>query len=141
MCIFPTYLQDVGRLSLSLAANRLKKHREIAPVRWEIDMDLNTLTLAELKKLLKDVTAAIANYEDRNKAKARTELEAKARELGFNLAELFSGEATGKRTRAAAPPKYRHPENPTETWSGRGRKPRWYSTAIAAGKSPKDLAI
>ncbi len=104
-------------------------------------MDLNTLTLAELKKLSKDVTAAIANFEDRAKAKARAELETKARELGFNLAELFAADAPGKRTRAPAVAKYRHPENAAETWSGRGRKPRWFIAAIEAGKSPEDLAI
>lgn len=104
-------------------------------------MDLNTLTLAELKKLSKDVTAAIANFEDRAKAKARAELETKARELGFNLAELFTVDAPTKRTRAPAAPKYRHPENAAETWSGRGRKPRWFIDAIAAGKSPEDLVI
>lgn len=103
-------------------------------------MNLTSLSLAELKKLLKDVAAAIANYEDRTKAKARAELEAHARELGFNLAELISGEAP-RRKRSPAVAKYRHPEKPAETWSGRGRQPRWFAAAIASGKTPDDLAI
>lgn len=103
-------------------------------------MDLNSLSLAELKKLHKDVTAAITNYEGRTKAKARAELEAHARELGFNLAELIGGEAPSRK-RSPAVAKYRHPENPAETWSGRGRKPAWFAAAIASGKTPDDLAI
>lgn len=102
-------------------------------------MDLNSLSLAELKKLHKDVTAAITNYEDRTKAKARAELEAQARAMGFNLAELVGMEAPRKRSPAVA--KYRHPESPAETWSGRGRKPAWFAAAIAAGKTPDELAI
>lgn len=104
-------------------------------------MDLNSLTLQELKRLMKEVTNAIANFEDRAKANARSELEAKARELGFSLAELFTTELPFKRTRASAPAKYRDPDNPAETWSGRGRKPKWYVAALQAGRSQEDLTI
>lgn len=102
-------------------------------------MDLTSLSLAELKKLHKDVAAAITNYEDRTKAKARAELEAQARAMGFKLAELMGMAAPRKRSLAVA--KYRHPENPVETWSGRGRQPRWFAAALAAGKTPDDRAI
>jgi DNA-binding protein H-NS len=43
------------------------------------------------------------------------------------------------RTRVA--PKYRHPENPDVTWSGRGRKPQWFVDALAAGTTAGDLEI
>jgi DNA-binding protein H-NS len=46
-----------------------------------------------------------------------------------------------KPTRAPAAAKYRHPENPSLTWSGRGRKPLWFVAALEAGKSADDLAI
>jgi DNA-binding protein H-NS len=102
-------------------------------------MDLNLLSLAELKKLHKDVTAAIASFEDRAKAKARAELEAQARAMGFSLAELIGGAVPRKYSPAVA--KYRNPENPTEIWSGLGRRPVWFIAALAAGKKPDDLAI
>ena len=35
----------------------------------------------------------------------------------------------------------RDPENPALTWSGRGRKPRWFVDALAAGKTEDDLTI
>jgi DNA-binding protein H-NS len=38
-------------------------------------------------------------------------------------------------------PKYRNPENPTETWAGRGLKPRWLTAAIKGGKKLEDFAI
>ena len=103
--------------------------------------ELDGLSLKDLKKLEKDVAAAIASYETRAKAQALAELDAKARELGFSLAELTGAVVSVKGKRAPASAKYRHPENSSETWSGRGRKPAWFAAAIAAGKTPDDLAV
>ncbi len=43
------------------------------------DYDLGALSLSELKKMQKDVAKAIATFEDRQKAEARTKVEALAR--------------------------------------------------------------
>jgi DNA-binding protein H-NS len=43
--------------------------------------------------------------------------------------------------RGAVAPKYRNPENPSETWAGRGLKPRWLATAIKSGKKQDDFLI
>ena len=103
------------------------------------DYDLEALSLSELKKMQKDVSKAISSYEDRQKAEARAKVEAFARELGYSLAELVGTETKSLRAPVAA--KYRHPENPALTWSGRGRKPQWFVEALEAGKTASDLAI
>ena len=103
------------------------------------DFDLEALWLSELKKMQKDVAKAIATYQDRQKAEARAKVEALARDLGYSLAELVGTET--KSSRAPVAPKYRHPENPAHTWSGRGRKPQWFVVALEAGKTPEDMAI
>ena len=103
------------------------------------DFDLEALSLTELRKLHKDIAKAITTYEDRQKAEARAKVEAIARELGYSLAELVGTET--KIARAPAPAKYRHPENPALTWSGRGRKPQWFVAALSAGKTASELAI
>jgi DNA-binding protein H-NS len=36
-------------------------------------------------------------------------------------------------------PKYRNPENHSETWSGRGREPKWLQHQIASGKTKEDF--
>lgn len=104
-----------------------------------MNIDLNALSLKELKDLQSQVGKAIATYEDRKKKEALAELEEKARALGFSLAELTAIAAVRKRSPAQA--KYANPANKSETWSGRGRKPRWFEAALNAGKSPEDLAI
>ena len=101
--------------------------------------DLEAKSLIELKKLQKDIAKAISTFEDRQKAEARAEVETLARELGFSLTELVGTNV--KTTRAPAPAKFRHPENPALTWSGRGRKPRWFVDALSAGKTEDELTI
>ena len=103
------------------------------------DYDLEALSLTELKKLQKDIAKAISAFEDRQKAEARAEVAAMAKQMGFSLTELVGTNA--KTTRAPAPAKFRHPENPALTWSGRGRKPRWFLDALAAGKTEDELTI
>jgi DNA-binding protein H-NS len=103
------------------------------------DFDLEALSLNELKKKQKDIAKAISTFEDRQKAEARAKVEAFARDLGYSLAELVGADT--KTSRAPAAAKYRHPENPALTWSGRGRKPQWFAEALSAGKTAEDMAI
>ncbi len=104
-----------------------------------MDINVNELSLKELKDLQTQVGKAISTFEERKKKEALSEVEEKARSLGFSLAELTGSAVTRKRAPATA--KYRNPEEPSATWSGRGRKPRWFEAALNAGRSPEDLAI
>ena len=70
------------------------------------------------------------------------------RSLESELAKLTRFEAGGSRgkslgrgARGKVAPKYRNPENPSETWAGRGLKPRWLSAAIKSGKKLEDFNI
>lgn len=104
------------------------------------EIDLSTLDLDDLRKLRKDVDKAISTFRDRQIQAAREELEALAREKGFTLTEVVS--APGRKLRKiGSAAKYRHPENPKLTWSGFGRRPRWLTEALEAGKSLDDLKV
>lgn len=103
------------------------------------DHDLESMELKDLKDLRAKVERAISSFEDRQKTKAREELEAFARERGYNLGELAAMAAVKKRKPATA--KFANPANSDETWSGRGRRPRWVEQALASGKVLEDLAI
>ncbi len=102
-------------------------------------LDLNTLSLKELKDLQSQVAKAISGYEDRRKREALAELDEKAKAMGFSLAELMGITAGRKRSPSMA--KYANPANAADTWSGRGRKPRWVEAALKAGKALDDLTI
>lgn len=102
------------------------------------DLDFDTMSLDELKRLKKELDKAIANYDDRRKVEARRDLEEKAREYGFSLSELARAKTTKRGTVA---PKYRNPGNPEQTWTGRGRQPVWFREAVEAGTERNDLKI
>lgn len=102
------------------------------------EIDLNTLSRTELKKLLRDVDKAISGFEERRRKAALAAIEEQAREMGFSLAELIGEQ---KKPKSVSPPKYRHPENPGLTWSGRGRQPGWLKGAVAEGQPLEDFLI
>lgn len=104
-----------------------------------MNIDLNSLSLKDLKDLQSQVAKHIATFEDRRRKEAIAEIEEIARAKGFSLAELTGSAVTRKRSPAVA--KYANPADSNDTWSGRGRKPRWFAEALAAGKQPDDLAI
>jgi DNA-binding protein H-NS len=103
-----------------------------------VDINLNELSLKELKDLQSQVSKAIATFEDRRKRAALAEVEEMLRAKGFSLSDVASVATKGKSISA---PKYANPANPDDTWTGRGRKPKWFTDGIAAGKSPEDMSI
>ena len=100
-------------------------------------MELNTLTLKELKKLRKNVDKMIEDFESRKKREALVELEKKAAEMGFTLSDLAN---VGK-VKKVSPPKYRNPADAEQTWTGRGRTPQWVKDIESAGGTREDSLI
>jgi len=58
--------------------------------------------------------------------------------LAFNGAGRDRGSALRGKT---LKPKYRNPENKTETWAGRGLRPKWIAALLKKGKKLEDFAI
>jgi DNA-binding protein H-NS len=102
-------------------------------------IDLENLSLDELKKLRKEVDSEIKSFGDRKKRQALAEVEAFARDRGLSPSDLT--EIAKRRTRKPAKPKYAHPDNPEQTWTGRGRRPRWLEDALSKGKSLEEMAL
>lgn len=113
--------------------------------------DYENLSRKELMALRANIDKAIASVGDRERRDALKAAEAAARDHGFTLDELVPliGGSKGRGRRAAGATssgpvnaaRYRNPENPEQTWSGRGRRPRWIHEAEAAGRSLADMEI
>jgi len=76
--------------------------------------------------------------------KVREKVLAIVKAVKLTLDEVFPGR--GRPTRKGrklgkVKPKYRNPGDPGQTWTGRGKRPRWFAAALAAGKKDKDLLI
>lgn len=99
-------------------------------------INLEKLSLDELKALKKDVELTIRGFEKRRKKEALIAAQKAAQELGFSLDEIMDTKAGSK-----GMPKYANPANADQTWTGRGRQPGWVKEALASGKNLEDLAI
>lgn len=100
------------------------------------------MDLDALKEMRKTINRAISGYETRKRKEALSALEQAAKEHGFKLSDLVADQKPGKGRRyseAEAEAAYVNPENPDETWSGRGRRPRWVNDALAAGRALEEL--
>jgi len=100
-------------------------------------MNLKSMSIDKLSKLSEQVAAAL-------NAKVIEERRAVQDQLG-KLERLAAGGSRGKGARGglrgAVAPKYRNPDNPAETWAGRGLKPRWLAAALKTGKKLEDFSI
>jgi DNA-binding protein H-NS len=73
-----------------------------------------------------------------------TKLDAEKLELERRLAQLDGRILSKQKTRRPYPkvlPKYRNPERPSETWSGRGKQPHWVGKQLKSGMKVGDLLI
>jgi DNA-binding protein H-NS len=104
-------------------------------------IDIRNLSHAQLTDLIQRAKARQDELAREKATKLRAKISAMVEAEGFAIEDVF-GDAGGRRgVRRKVKPKYRNPIDPGQTWTGRGKRPRWYSAALAAGKKEKDLLI
>lgn len=90
---------------------------------------------------------ALWDLHERTLAILTSRLETEKTELDFRLRRLRGSDETSlatERSRRRYPPvaqKFCNPSAPHQTWSGRGKTPRWIEELLASGKSLEDLRI
>lgn len=103
---------------------------------------LDKMNRAELEALRADIDKAIVDLRKKEKQDALAAAQKAAAEFGFSLDEL-TGKRGGRSAAkgGSAEPKFMNPENPTQTWTGKGRQPNWFKEAVSGGKNADDLLI
>jgi DNA-binding protein H-NS len=105
---------------------------------------LDKLSLEELLRLADDIQNGIRAKREEAKEAARaeiTDIVEKARLLGLDPAEIIGRPRKVRGNRSEVKPKYRDKRDPTQTWSGRGRIPRWLKERIDGGEDKDDYLI
>lgn len=116
--------------------------------------DLSQYNLAELKGLQFDIEKEIKSRQQDEVRKAREQILAIAQDVGVPVSALIAkaGGARiegGKKNGAAkkngggqqGQAKFRNPADEAQTWTGRGRQPKWIAEGLAGGKSLDDFRI
>lgn len=103
-------------------------------------LELENMSRNELLQLRDDIDKALVNAEKRERKAALEAAEKAAAEFGFPLSDLLDG--ASKNTKAQkSKAKYRNPNAPEQTWTGRGRKPQWVHDALKSGADITELEI
>ena len=118
-----------GTKSLGERSSLCQRHRGTREGPMETN-ELESMSLEELWKLREDVIARLGS-----------KLVAERAKLEERLRQLRPQEHRTRRPYPKVFPKYQNPKNPTETWSGRGRQPRWLSPQLSSGKELDDFRI
>jgi DNA-binding protein H-NS len=101
-------------------------------------IDVESLDPKQLAELIARANQRQQDMQRKRLGEVREKLIGIARKEGFTIEELFGIARRGKRT---VKPKYRNPDAPFETWSGRGKQPHWFRAALQAGRKEKELLI
>ena len=120
----PAWIRAGLWLAALVAAGVASRYALLAadvPVRW-LDATNRPAPLFDPTYLASDL--------GETRSKALDELKQVAEKNGFDLRDLVGGSSgrskkTSSRRTGKVAPKYRHPDEPDVTWSGRGRQPKW----------------
>lgn len=104
-------------------------------------INLRNLNHNQLTELIERAKARQEELAKDKATKLRERISAMVKAEGLAIEDVIGGGAGRRGPRRKVKPKYRNPADPGQTWTGRGKRPRWYSAALAAGKKEKDLLI
>ena len=100
--------------------------------------DLKSMSVEELWSLHELVSAALASKIQAETAK----LDRRLRHLGLaTVSHNGKNMIHARRPYPLVHAKYRNPAEPSETWAGRGKRPRWLSAQLKSGKQIDDFRI
>ncbi len=102
-------------------------------------MEIGNYSISELQALQEKVQKELAGRREKEQDEAVRKIQAIADQAGLDLQTVLNRLSRRPRVASASAAKYRHPENPSVTWTGRGRRPRWVEEYVAKGKDLSDL--
>ena len=122
-------------------------------------ININTMSAKELESLISQARKRKTTLSKRKPlAQVRARIARTIQNEGYTIEELFGAGMSvarapraAKGTKSAAPkarkamgkvaPKYRNTENAQETWTGRGKQPRWLAAHTNAGRKLEEFVI
>jgi DNA-binding protein H-NS len=100
------------------------------------------LSLKEINKLESELQKAKIEARERVKQELKKKIDALLEGTGIGIHDIYGipqPKRKGKTSTGVA--KYANPEDPTDTWTGRGRKPNWLLARLKKGAKLEQFAI
>jgi len=107
-------------------------------------IDYLNLSPKDIKEVQERAHAAEISFQTQRKAEVRQELATLAASRGFpDILDLYP-ELRGKkqaRKKSSVAIKFQNPDNSSDTWTGRGRKPNWLVAKIKQGDTLENFEL
>lgn len=106
-------------------------------------INVDKMSLKDLNDLEAKLAKAKAAVKNRSKTEAKEKIDEILESYEFSIGDLYPMTRVGRPRGAAIAKaaKYANPDNRSETWTGRGRKPNWLVAKLAKGATLEDFAI
>lgn len=101
------------------------------------ETDRRLAALAEKEETARLLEVEMTEERETVKASLRSDVEAYLENYGFTVGDLFGG----RKSRGMKDIIYRDPSDYDNTWTGRGRRPHWLNSRLAAGELLTDFAV
>lgn len=108
--------------------------------------DLDNLSVLELEELIVEARQQIQQRRKADIQRVYLQMVHLASSIGMNLDDVIEEGRSrtirkDKADKSKVAPKYQHPDNPSETWAGRGRTPLWLTKELAAGQTLEQFRV
>jgi DNA-binding protein H-NS len=106
-------------------------------------LDLEAMKLDDLWMLHEQISSILSQrmLAEKRQLENRLVQLRRGRDLGTKEPKSTESTANSRRNYPKVAPKYQNPRPPHETWSGRGKKPRWLVLALNDGFALDDFRI
>jgi DNA-binding protein H-NS len=108
-------------------------------------IDLEAMSVDDLWSLHEEISRILSARitSEKRELEKRLAILNRGRDLieGGNAPQSYNANGKARREYPRVFPKYRNPQTPSETWSGRGKQPRWLAAAIKTGRKIEDFRI
>ncbi len=104
-------------------------------------VNLDKLSIKELSAVLEEAGKQIESRKKTELKTIRKQVKILIKDNGYTPADIFPALKANAKPTVKVAPKYRNPKNAEQTWTGRGRKPKWVEAHLNTGKKLTSLAI
>lgn len=105
-------------------------------------LNIEKLSLKDLNDLEAKLVKAKQQVRDKAKVETKDKIDRILEASGFSIGDLYGTVRGGRGGRAGkSVAKYANPEDKSQTWTGRGRKPNWLNARLKKGANLEDFAI
>ena len=104
-------------------------------------VDLQKLSYRELLELKDRIGKAIEAKKLSERTNIKKQVKALIEGAGFDVGDIVGNTSSKSLKGRKVAPKYRNPKNPQDTWTGRGRQPKWLVAELNRGRSLNSFLI